>query len=299
MTSANDSRKSEGHASEPDLRKTGIRLLGSIPWETHICLFYETKQDLLDTNVAYLKAGLENNEFCVWAISKPISERDATNALAKAIPNFDRHRSANRIEILPGYDWYLKGNEFDLQRITGGWHEKLRSALTRNFEGMRVSGNAFWLETNHWKEFCEYEQELDRSLDGQKMIVLCTYSLDASRAVDILDVTRAHQFTIARRKGKWEFMETPELKRAKREIKKLSGALDIMLRQFSGHKLLTPRERAVLAQTVIGSSSKEAARTLGISPRTVEFHRANTMQKLGVKNSIELIRVVLGDDERD
>jgi hypothetical protein len=42
---------------------------------------------------------------------------------------------------------------------------------------MRVSGNAFWLGTKHWKELCEYEQKLDRSLAGQKMIVLCTYSL--------------------------------------------------------------------------------------------------------------------------
>ena len=37
--------------SAPDtaLRKTGIGLLGEVPWGTHTCLFYETKQDLLDT----------------------------------------------------------------------------------------------------------------------------------------------------------------------------------------------------------------------------------------------------------
>ena len=38
--------------------------------------------------------------------------------------------------------------------------------------------------------------ELDRSLAGQKMIVMCTYSLRESRAVDILDVVRAHNFTV-------------------------------------------------------------------------------------------------------
>jgi MEDS: MEthanogen/methylotroph, DcmR Sensory domain len=62
----------------------------------------------------------------------------------------------------------------------------------KGYEGMRVSGNAFWFETKHWKEFCEYEQELDRSLSGQRMIVMCTYALLASRAVDLLDVARAH-----------------------------------------------------------------------------------------------------------
>ena len=49
-----------------------------------------------------------------------------------------------------------------------------------------------------------------RSLVGQKMIVLCTYSLQASRAVDMLDVARAHQCTITRRNGDRESSETPE-----------------------------------------------------------------------------------------
>ena len=85
-------------------------------------------------------------------------------------------------------------------------------------------------------------------------------------AVDILDVARAHQFTIARRNGEWEFMETPELKRAKLMITKLNDALNILSKPFPGHELLTPRERVVLAQIVKGASSKDAARTLGVSP---------------------------------
>jgi DNA-binding CsgD family transcriptional regulator len=50
-----------------------------------------------------------------------------------------------------------------------------------------------------------------------------------------------------------------------------------------------------LGQIVSGSSSKEAARRLGISPRTVEFHRANVMRKLGAKNTADLVRRVLGE----
>ena len=66
--------------SEPDtaLRKTGIDLIGDVPWGTHICMFYETKQDLLDTNVDYFRAGLESNEYGLWAISDPISLEEAT-----------------------------------------------------------------------------------------------------------------------------------------------------------------------------------------------------------------------------
>jgi DNA-binding CsgD family transcriptional regulator len=277
------------------LRKSGIRVIGDVPWGTHLCIFYETKEDLLDTAVTYFAAGLKSNEFCVWAVSDPVTEADARDALRLAVPDLDQRIEAGQMEILDGSEWYLKGGQFDLKRITSGWSEKLDDALAKGCDGTRVSGNAFWIETNHWKAFCEYEQELDRSLAGQRMIVLCTYSLKASRAVDILDVARAHQFSTARRNGDWDFLETPELKQAKREIKRLNGALNVLSKPFPGYKSLTPRERATLAQIVRGASSKETARTLGISPRTVEFHRANIMQKLGAKNSADLVRRVLGE----
>jgi DNA-binding CsgD family transcriptional regulator len=213
------------------------------------------------------------------------------------MPFFDEpaQLTAGRIEIIQGTDWYLRGNEFDLQRITGGWSEKLRGARANGFDGMRVSGNAFWIESNHWQEFCEYERELDRSLAGQRMAVLCTYSLQVSRAVDLLDVARAHNCCTARRNGDWEFLATPELRRAQQEIERLRGALGVLSRPFPGHELLTPRERVALAQIVRGASNKEAARMLGISPRTVEFHRANVMRKLGVRNTADLVRRVLGN----
>ncbi|WP_119419394.1 MEDS domain-containing protein [Desertibaculum subflavum] len=275
------------------MRQSGIRVVGEMPWGTHICVFYETKDDLLDTAAAYFKAGLASNEFCVWAISEPATEVDAKAALRRAVPDLEAQLAAGRIEIISGTDWYLRGSQFDLQRITGGWSQKLSAALAKGFDGMRVSGNAFWIESNHWQAFCEYERELDRSLAGQRMVVLCTYSLQASRAVDLLDVARAHQCCTARRNGDWEFLATPELRQARQEIKRLHGALGVLSKPFPGHALLTERERVALAQIVRGATSKEAARMLGISPRTVEFHRANVMRKLGSRNTADLVRRAL------
>jgi DNA-binding NarL/FixJ family response regulator len=53
---------------------------------------------------------------------------------------------------------------------------------------------------------------------------------------------------------------------------------------------LTRREREVLQLTVEGQSGVEIAERLFISPRTVETHRANLMQKLGVRNQKDLVR---------
>jgi two-component system, LuxR family, response regulator FixJ len=65
------------------------------------------------------------------------------------------------------------------------------------------------------------------------------------------------------------------------------------LADFPGLGLLTRRERDVLAQVTNGSSNKEAGRRLGISPRTIEVHRARIMDKLGARNAADLMRIVL------
>jgi FixJ family two-component response regulator len=60
-----------------------------------------------------------------------------------------------------------------------------------------------------------------------------------------------------------------------------------------GREPLTRRERDVLTHIVAGASSKEAGRVLGISPRTVEFHRARIIEKFDAKNTADLIRIVM------
>jgi FixJ family two-component response regulator len=62
---------------------------------------------------------------------------------------------------------------------------------------------------------------------------------------------------------------------------------------FPGREPLTRREREVLQQFTAGASNKEAGRTLGISPRTIEDHRANIMKKLGARNAADLVRIVM------
>jgi two-component system, LuxR family, response regulator FixJ len=67
----------------------------------------------------------------------------------------------------------------------------------------------------------------------------------------------------------------------------------LLTREFPGHDRLTTREREVLEQIARGASNKETGRDLGISPRTVEVHRARIMDKLAAKNAADLMRIVL------
>jgi two-component system response regulator FixJ len=62
---------------------------------------------------------------------------------------------------------------------------------------------------------------------------------------------------------------------------------------------LTAREREVLAALVAGKSNKMIARDLGLSPRTVEAHRAALMDRLSVKSLAEAIRLALAGGMAD
>jgi FixJ family two-component response regulator len=67
-------------------------------------------------------------------------------------------------------------------------------------------------------------------------------------------------------------------------------AVDLEIRRLV--EQLSSREQEVLDSLLDGRTSKEIAAALGISPKTVDVHRANVMKKMGVTSSAELIRLV-------
>ena len=237
----------EVNAIETELRKTGISVVGDVPWGTHFCHFYETKEDLLDILIPYFKTGLENNEFCVWVVSDPLGEEQARNAFRRAVPEADRYLSAGHIEIVPhtifpsshqetspaGHieiishtEWYLKDGAFIAERVIDGWNEKLADALVKGYSGLRANGNEAWLTDENRRDFIQYEKTLDEKLADQRMIVLCSYPLSSSSAAQVFDVGNAHQLAIIRRRRNWEVLETPELMQAKQEIRRLNEELE-------------------------------------------------------------------------
>jgi len=189
------------------MRKSGIDIVGNIPWGTHLCQFYETGRDLTDILVPYFKAGLKNNEFCLWVTSSPLSKAEAEKALKKAIPGFDRYVKKGQIEIIPHTQWYLKDDGFKLKRVLKGWTDKLEQALAQGYDGMRVEGNLAWLGRKDWKNFIEYEEEINKVIGNLRMIVVCSYRLSKCEALDMVDVVNNHHFALIRRDGKWNVLE--------------------------------------------------------------------------------------------
>ena len=205
---------------EQSVRKTGIDILGDVPWGTHFCLFYKTKEDLLDLLVPYFKAGLENNEFCIWITSDPLSEKEAEDALRKVLPGFDQYLQKEQIQILPHSQWYLQNGKVNLDRALNSWIDKLNQALSAGFAGIRVTGNTAWLEKVDWKNFCDYERQVNNVIGKYQLIAICTYSLDRCGATEVVDVVNSHRSALIRREGKWEVIENAEYKKAKSDLGK-------------------------------------------------------------------------------
>jgi two-component system response regulator FixJ len=111
------------------------------------------------------------------------------------------------------------------------------------------------------------------------------------------DVTMA---VAAMKMGAVDFLEKPfeadvllaaieaALRRRMSEI----GAADVEIARRA-LQTLTSRETEVFEGLVTGKSNKEIAIALGISPRTVEFHRAHIMEKTSAKGLADLVRVWL------
>ncbi len=204
-------------------RKFGIDFVGDIEWGTHLCQFYQTKKDLVDILVSYFAEGLRSSEFCVWVTSPPLEVAEARRALRKAVPDLDRYIEKGQIEILSYTDWYLLGGGFDADRVLQGWVDKEKNALERGLEGLRLTGNTFWIERNNWKSFANYEAMLNNVIGSHKMIALCTYSLRKCSGSDVIDVVRNHLGTLIRKGKTWNlFEDVAERKKAEGETRSIA-----------------------------------------------------------------------------
>ncbi|MGP0090646.1 MAG: MEDS domain-containing protein [Xanthobacteraceae bacterium] len=253
-------------------RNTGISALEDLPWGAHFCVFYETIQDLLDIAVPYLKAGLEDKEFCLWITPTSLAKDEALGALRQAIGQLDRYLAEGSIEVVPHDEWFLDPETLDLDRVIKRFAGKSRQAVSRGYAGMRVNGFDAWLlEKKAAKQFANFEQELDDLIANHPMIVICSFPLNKMGAEEIVDVVRTHQFTVVRRKGAWETVKIGEVP--------------------IGSHSLTPREREVLGWVARGKSTREISEILGIAGRTVDEHVRVAGRKLGAANRTHAVAI--------
>ena len=193
------------------LRESGIAAIGTVAWGTHLCQFYETRDDCFQALIPYFKAGLEAGEYCVWVLSQPSDKSEALAALGTAVPDIAARYQRGDIDLRYAAEWYRGGNAPHISDVSGTWGLELATCLEEGHRGVRVGENCGWPDANDRNPVCRYERVLGKTVTDRRMLSLCTYPLANRLAIEVLDVARMHHFAVVCQGGAWDVIHGPAL----------------------------------------------------------------------------------------
>lgn len=276
--------------------RTGGNIIGDICWGTHVCQLYHTKQDLMDVLVPYFKAGLENNELCMWITSEPLKAHEAAAALNEAMEGLDNYIAKGHMEILDLGDWYTRTGEFDASGVLQSWLEKECLALDKGLDGLRVCAHTFYFQRREWQNLVGYESVVDSIIKRHKMIAICSYSLDQWGVPELVDIVSNHRFILLRREAKWELIENTGHKWLNELRRTGSSYAEI------GRKLGLTRERVRQIVTGRGVSNKKVSPdnqmlTISEASKLLNVH-VNTLRRWNNQGMLPCYRVGARGDRR-
>lgn len=189
------------------LTTTGIPGVADVPWGTHHCHFYDSREDLADTLVRFFKAGLDGGDACLWVTAEPLRAVDARAALAAVIPDLAEREARGQIEIIDHEDWYLRTGKADAESTLQGWIDREQQALARGFTGLRLTGNMSWLTRADWDGFVDYERRCQHTFRHHRILGLCAYCSRQCSHSDMLDVLANHDAATTWRDRSWHPIE--------------------------------------------------------------------------------------------
>ena len=203
-----------------DTTESGIDVVGTIPWGSHLCHLYRTDADLLDALVPYFRRGLELREHCLWVTSGPVDADAARRALGAAVPDLDGRVAAGQLEILDHRAWYERSHRTDTGAALRSWVEREQQALRDGWAGLRLGGDTWWLERPGWSDFMEHESRVSGTVALGKIAALCGYSLERCGAAELLDVVHHHDCALVRRRSGWQVLAGGETRFARARLER-------------------------------------------------------------------------------
>jgi hypothetical protein len=188
--------------------RVGISSLGTVPWGDHSCVFFNSDEELFSLVVPYIKAGLEDNEFCMWITGEPVTEKEAFEALERVLPHAHQYLAHGQIEITPSRQWYLPSGKFDAQLVLDNWLSRAQRAEAKGFAGIRIAGNPVWLRSEEdWRQFKQYEESVHQRIRTERFLALCTYPTVIFQGKHIQDTLSTHNSAYVRTGDLWQRLE--------------------------------------------------------------------------------------------
>ena len=171
-----------------------------------LCQFCPKRQDLVDSLVPYFKAGLNNNERCLWITAPPFPANEAEAELGKVVPDLEVMIKEGRIRIFEAKEWFASTGGMGGNDLIAFWLDEEEKALAGGYRGLRIAGNTSFVTPEHWDTFMDYESAVNAAFQGRRIVSLCSYNLHQCRATGILEVVRNHEYTLDRRDLNWDVL---------------------------------------------------------------------------------------------
>jgi hypothetical protein len=195
-------------------KRKSVDIKGNLPWGSHFSVFYKTKEELVDVSAPYLKAGLDNNELCIWSVPDALEVEEAKEALKSRIENLAFYIDKGQLEVKNYQDYYIKEGTFGALETIDRWDKKEKEALSRGFSGIRAVGDGTGLLKEYAFRLSLYEGEINEYIKQFKMKAICTYFLPSLDLGSILDIGSKHQFVFVKKYSEWVSYEASELVKA-------------------------------------------------------------------------------------
>ncbi|MFC1666586.1 MEDS domain-containing protein [Candidatus Omnitrophota bacterium] len=177
------------------------------PPNRHTCLFYSSKDELLDILAPYFKAGLENNEFCLWVVPDDWKTKEAKMALSKTVKDLEVYIEKGQMVIGDYKEYYLRSGAFGAFKMLEYWAKREKEVLGQGFNEIRISADGGWALGEYWITLNLYEKEVNRIIDEHRMIAICTYFINKLELQQISDIGMSHQSALVKRMGQWNSLE--------------------------------------------------------------------------------------------
>lgn len=175
---------------------SGLPSVPHLEWGSHLAHFFADGSELRDVLVPFFKAGLDNNERCLWVTGQAFNADDARAALRAAVPDLDKRERAKQIEIADSSAWYASGALPRPHDLVDKLLRRGEDALASGYAGLRTGGNCAWVTPAQWADFQDYERLVHTSTRGRRMICLCSYCEDQLEHGSDRDVMARHDLIV-------------------------------------------------------------------------------------------------------
>lgn len=157
----------------------------------HACLIYDTPAEQLAVAAAYVRAGLDAGERCVYLVGdRRLS--DVIDALEAARVDVVREVASGALQFDTTARAYLGGGTFDPRSTIGLILQKRSAAIAAGYTGLRAAGEMGWAADGQ-VPIVEYERELNDAVFGSGRVTgLCQYERSQFAPSRLADVVDAH-----------------------------------------------------------------------------------------------------------